>query len=55
LIDEKTEVEAFKDKLRWNDLYYHLAGWIGEMSIDVFSAMLVMNVPGWQTTRSSCW
>jgi L-arabinose isomerase len=24
LIDEKTEVEAFKDKLRWNDLYYHL-------------------------------
>ncbi len=26
LIDEKTEVEAFKDKLRWNDLYYHLAG-----------------------------
>jgi len=25
LIDEQTEVEAFKDKLRWNDLYYHLA------------------------------
>lgn len=25
LIDEKTEVENFKDKLRWNDLYYHLA------------------------------
>lgn len=25
LIDEKTEVEAFKDKLRWNDLYYHLS------------------------------
>jgi L-arabinose isomerase len=25
LIDEKTEVETFKDKLRWNDLYYHLA------------------------------
>lgn len=25
LIDEKTEVENFKEKLRWNDLYYHLA------------------------------
>jgi L-arabinose isomerase len=25
LIDEKTEVESFKEKLRWNDLYYHLA------------------------------
>lgn len=25
VIDEKTEVETFKDKLRWNDLYYHLA------------------------------
>ncbi len=25
LIDEKTEVESFKDKLRWNDLYYQLA------------------------------
>jgi len=25
LIDEKTEVEAFKDKLRWNDLYYHMS------------------------------
>lgn len=25
VIDEKTEVESFKDKLRWNDLYYHLA------------------------------
>ncbi len=25
VIDETTEVEAFKDKLRWNDLYYHLA------------------------------
>jgi L-arabinose isomerase len=25
LIDEKTEVESFKDKLRWNDLYYHLS------------------------------
>jgi L-arabinose isomerase len=25
LIDEHTEVEAFKDKLRWNELYYHLA------------------------------
>ena len=25
LIDEKTEVEYFKEKLRWNDLYYHLA------------------------------
>lgn len=25
LIDEKTEVEGFKEKLRWNDLYYHLA------------------------------
>jgi L-arabinose isomerase len=24
LIDEKTDVESFKDKLRWNDLYYHL-------------------------------
>jgi L-arabinose isomerase len=24
LIDEKTEVESFKDKLRWNDLYYLL-------------------------------
>jgi L-arabinose isomerase len=25
LIDEKTCVDEFKDKLRWNDLYYHLA------------------------------
>ena len=25
LIDENTRVEDFKDKLRWNDLYYHLA------------------------------
>jgi L-arabinose isomerase len=24
LIDEHTQVDAFKDKLRWNDLYYHL-------------------------------
>jgi L-arabinose isomerase len=24
LIDENTRVEDFKDKLRWNDLYYHL-------------------------------
>ena len=24
LIDEHTTVEAFKDTLRWNDLYYHL-------------------------------
>jgi L-arabinose isomerase len=25
LIDENTTVEEFKDKLRWNDLYYHLS------------------------------
>ena len=25
LIDEKTIVDEFKDKLRWNDLYYHLS------------------------------
>jgi L-arabinose isomerase len=25
LIDENTTVESFKDKLRWNDLYYHLS------------------------------
>jgi L-arabinose isomerase len=25
LIDEKTSVEEFKEKLRWNDLYYHLS------------------------------
>ena len=25
LIDENTRMEEFKDKLRWNDLYYHLA------------------------------
>ncbi|MEJ2600749.1 MAG: L-arabinose isomerase [Anaerolineales bacterium] len=24
VIDEKTEVDSFKEKLRWNDLYYHL-------------------------------
>ena len=24
LIDENTRVDEFKDKLRWNDLYYHL-------------------------------
>jgi L-arabinose isomerase len=24
LIDEKTDAENFKEKLRWNDLYYHL-------------------------------
>jgi L-arabinose isomerase len=24
LIDENTKVDAFKDKLRWNDLYYHM-------------------------------
>jgi len=26
LIDENTRIEEFKDKLRWNDLYYRLAG-----------------------------
>lgn len=25
LIDEKTELAEFRDKLRWNDLYYHLS------------------------------
>jgi len=25
LIDENTRVDEFKEKLRWNDLYYHLA------------------------------
>jgi L-arabinose isomerase len=25
LIDENTHVEEFKDRLRWNDLYYHLS------------------------------
>jgi L-arabinose isomerase len=25
VIDENTKVEEFKEKLRWNDLYYHLA------------------------------
>jgi L-arabinose isomerase len=25
LIDENTRVDTFKEKLRWNDLYYHLA------------------------------
>ena len=25
LIDENTRVDEFKDKLRWNDLYYHMA------------------------------
>jgi L-arabinose isomerase len=25
LIDENTRVDAFKEKLRWNDLYYQLA------------------------------
>jgi L-arabinose isomerase len=25
LIDEKTNVESFKETLRWNDLYYHLS------------------------------
>ena len=25
LIDENTCVEEFKEKLRWNDLYYHCA------------------------------
>jgi len=25
LIDENTRVQEFRDKLRWNDLYYHLA------------------------------
>jgi len=25
VIDEKTEVEGFREKLRWNDLYYHLS------------------------------
>ncbi len=24
VIDENTELQAFRDKLRWNDLYYHL-------------------------------
>ena len=24
-IDEKTNLQDFRDKLRWNDLYYHLA------------------------------
>jgi L-arabinose isomerase len=26
LIDERTEIEPFRDRLRWNDLYHHLAG-----------------------------
>jgi len=26
LIDENTRVDEFKEKLRWNDLYYHLKG-----------------------------
>ena len=26
LIDETTELDRFRDQLRWNDLYYHLAG-----------------------------
>ena len=25
LIDETTELDAFRDQLRWNDLYWHLA------------------------------
>ncbi len=25
LADENTSVDGFKDKLRWNDLYYHLS------------------------------
>ena len=25
VIDENTRVDEFKDKLRWNDLYYHLS------------------------------
>ena len=25
LIDEATRLEEFKEKLRWNDLYYHLS------------------------------
>jgi L-arabinose isomerase len=25
LIDEHTSLQAFKEKLRWNDLYYHLS------------------------------
>jgi L-arabinose isomerase len=25
VIDEHTRLEEFKDRLRWNDLYYHLA------------------------------
>jgi len=24
VIDENTKVQEFKEKLRWNDLYYHL-------------------------------
>jgi L-arabinose isomerase len=26
LIDENTDLQAFKQELRWNDLYYHLKG-----------------------------
>ena len=29
LIDENTCVDEFKDKLRWNDLYYHMASGLG--------------------------
>jgi L-arabinose isomerase len=25
VIDERTTVDAFRDQLRWNDLYWHLA------------------------------
>jgi len=25
MIDEETRVDAFRERLRWNDLYYHLA------------------------------
>jgi L-arabinose isomerase len=29
VIDENTSIDSFKEKLRWNDLYYHLAKGLG--------------------------
>ena len=30
-IDAKTEIEAYREKLRWNEIYYHLGQGLGRV------------------------
>ena len=31
VIDKHTEIEAYRDKLRWNEIYYHLGQGLGRV------------------------